>query len=107
MVALAEERQEGGRDGPHARGADEGRLAALELRKLLGELGRIGVAVARVDEATRVPAVQGVDMIEIIQAVNDAQVEGGDRAAGWSTRQVRGCGRRGSRYDPREGSSLT
>ena len=65
VVALADQGQQGGGDGRHPRGADQARLGALDLGHLGGELGRVGMAVAGVEEALEPAVVEAVDLIEV------------------------------------------
>ena len=63
-------------------------LATFELGQLFGKLGRVGMAVAGVDEAVRSTLAEGIDMVEISRAIDHAQVERWDQ-------------RRTGRLDPR------
>ena len=51
VIALAGEGEEGGGDGGHSRRADQSGLGFLEVGQLGGELDRVGMAVAGVEEA--------------------------------------------------------
>ena len=102
VVPLPEQVQERRGDRPHARGADQPGLGPLEPGELLGELGRVGMAVARVDEAAGRAVVQGVDVCRIGRAVDDAQLDRRDQrpaarigGPGRAAQSVEGCGSRG------------
>ena len=47
--------------------------------ELVGELGRVGMAVARVNESTGLTAIESVDVVEIGRAIDRAELERGDQ----------------------------
>ena len=80
MIAAADEGQNGGHDGAHARGEDDGVLGVLELCKApLRHLFR-GVAVAAVFVAELAPLGVGLDLLGVLECKRRSLHDGrGDR----------------------------
>src|SRR5262249_9944696 len=75
LVVLRKMREKNRGNCPHSRGADETRFGTFEPRHLLGELGRVGMTVAGVDESRGQSVAKRIHMIEVRRAVDDAQVD--------------------------------
>ena len=65
---------------------DQPGLGAFQARELDGELGRIGMAVACVNEAAGLSVIESIDVIEIGGTINHAQLERRDQRGAGSTR---------------------
>ncbi len=105
VVALADQGEHGRRDGGHPGGADQGGLRALDLGHLGGELDRVGMSVAGVEEAGEPAVVEAVHLVQVGDLVDGAQLERRGQGPADGSRPRGGCGH--SEWHHREGDPGT
>ncbi len=100
VVILTQECEKNRGDRSHARSTDQAGLSSLESGQLVGELGRVGVCLAGINEARDVSLVEGIDVVETSSGSRPNSARSAGPEAGSSIREGPRRGADGRRIWP-------